>query len=103
MRKVLKFSLCFAVSFLFLWIVCYGLWSYLPSEGEALLAMLGCTLVLAALTFSLWELRRKQKNDAKALSDRIVQLEAQDREMRAEIEALSEKIAQLKGNGENAE
>ena len=101
MRKVLKFSLCFAVSFLFLWIVCYGLWSYHPSEGEALLAMLGCTLVLAALTFSLWELRRKQKNDAKVLSDRIIQLEAQGREMRAENKALLDRITQLESQNKN--
>ena len=101
MKRVLRLLLCCAVSFLFLWIVCYALWSYKPSEGEVWLALIGSTLVLTAIAFSLWELRLKQKTDTKVLSDRIVQLEAQGREMRAENKALLDRITQLESQNKN--
>ena len=101
MKRLFRILLCCVVSFLFLWIVCYALWSYKPSEGEMWLAFIGSTLVLTALAVSLWELCLKQKTDTKVLSDRIIQLEAQGREMRAEIEALSDRITQLESQNKN--
>ena len=82
MKKILKFLLCCILSFGILYIVGFGIWSGNLSEGEALLALFGSTLILASLAFSVWELYLKQKNEMKALLERIARLEAQQRENR---------------------
>ena len=82
MKKILKFLLCCILSFGILYVVGFGIWSNDLSEGEALLALLGSTLILASLAFSVWELYLKQKNEMEALSERVARLEAQQREDR---------------------
>jgi len=79
MKRVLRLLLCCAVSFVIIFIVNHGLWSNVPSVGEALLASIGSTVVLAAVFFVIWEVYSNLKAENRALSDRITQLESQNK------------------------
>jgi hypothetical protein len=68
------------VSFVIIFIINHGIWSNVPSVGEALLASIGSTVVLTAVFFVIWEAYSKLKAENKALSDRITQLEAQSKD-----------------------
>ena len=97
-KNILKFLLCCAVALAFMYIGCYAFWVSNPSDGEALLTIILAPAGLGAFIYAVWEMNRKHNRAIDELSDRIVQLDAQNREMKAKIGALSEQIEQLEAN-----
>ena len=98
MKKVLKFLLYCMISFWVVWLSGYGIWEVVRSPGYNLFAMFGATVCLSSFAFVIQEMKLKHTREIEKLSDQLVLMEAQRKELKAEIDVLTNRIEQLEAN-----
>ncbi len=78
MKRALRSVICLAISFAVVWLSGYGNLMNDISESLAVTAFLGAVLVLAILSFLVWEMYLHFRDAIRELKERIEQLEKKE-------------------------
>jgi len=83
MKRALRILLCIVAAFALLYLIGFGwLMSHMENESQMVWLFLGTSLLFATVFVLLWELYLHSEQEARELSERVDELEAEIRRLK---------------------
>ena len=88
MKRALRILLCIVAAFALLYLIGFGwLMSHMENESQMVWLFLGASLLFATVFVLLWELYLHSKQEARELSERVDELEAEIKQLKQQEES----------------
>ena len=88
MKRALRILLCIVAAFALLYLIGFGwLMSHMENESQMVWLFLGMSFLFATVFVLLWELYLHSKQEARELSERVDELEAEIKQLKQQEES----------------
>ena len=88
MKRVLRTLLCIVAAFAVLYLIGFGwIMSHMENESQIVWLFLGTSILFATIFVLLWELYLHSKQEARELSERVDELEAEIKQLKQQEES----------------